>query len=77
MRRDDISKYLDELIEEEIKKREFMNCCPCCGKPLIIRRDGIYYSVREFEDIDFASMYPEVNKDGDKDKEHTGQLDVV
>lgn len=53
MRRDDIMKTIDDLIEEETKKREFMNCCPCCGKALIIKRDGIYYSVREFVDIEF------------------------
>lgn len=65
MRRDDIMKTIDDLIEEEIKKREFMNCCPCCGKPLIIRRDGIYYSVREFDEIDFDGG----DTDGDKNKE--------
>lgn len=53
MRNPKLMEYLDELIEEKTKEPEFVNVCPCCGKPLIIKKHGIYYTVEEVDEIDF------------------------
>ncbi len=68
MRKPELMEYLDDLtdgvlrsVPEENNNYVFLDCCPCCGKPLIIKRDGIYYTVEAFNEIDF-------NDGGDTDE---------
>lgn len=59
------------------EKPAFVDCCPCCGKPLIIKQDGIYYTIEAFDEIDFDNLDFGGDTDEYKNKERAGCVDIL